>query len=126
MDEITREKERARQIAKLIEASTDADKQAIEQERQAGHGLRIRREAEDMTRMAIHQCGPVHISTALPGLMADILHQTRRQALIRDNYRCQRCGADAVIACYTEYAGGQGIENMVSLCGPCHGKLKLK
>jgi len=44
--------EAKRQITKLIETSTDEDKQAIEQERREGHGMRLRKEIEDQDRKA--------------------------------------------------------------------------
>ena len=69
------------------------------------------------------------IKDILAGVMQNIRSRgdLRQQVMVRDGYRCWRCGAEAVIAC-NETNDDKDIETaetMISLCGNCHDKHEL-
>ena len=52
-----------------------------------------------------------------------VSHRLRRMVLRRDGYLCQRCGAPATDVDHVvprHRGGSDRMDNLVSLCGPCH------
>ena len=62
----------------------------------------------------------------------DISEATRRAVLERDNWRCRKCGEEALEALtlhhvkYRSHGGGHEAENLCTVCWPCHRLIHLK
>lgn len=61
-----------------------------------------------------------------------ISEATRRVVLLRDNYRCRRCGDEDLVGLtlhhvvYRSHGGGHKSDNLVTVCWPCHSLIHAK